>query len=345
MTAALSEVGSEIVIVTAPARLHLGFVDPSGGSGRRFGSVGLSLDGLRTRVRAERAERIEALGSRQGHVLRALDLLREATGVRPGIRITVEEAIPEHAGLGSGTQLALAVGSAYARVFGLTLAPREIAGILDRGGRSGIGIGAFEQGGFLVDGGRGTGNAPPPITSRLEFPAAWRVILILHHAAQGLHGVAEKTAFRSLAAFPEARVAHLCRLVMMSLMPAIVESDLFEFGRAVNELQRIVGDHFAPAQGGRFSSRAVSAALARLEAEGVTCVGQSSWGPTGFAVVETEAVAWKAVALLEKQFAGSGLELLVCRGRNRGGEIEVQRPGPSASAARSARASRINPLN
>lgn len=328
MTPVLSAVPSEVVIVEAPARLHLGFVDPSGGSGRRFGSVGLTLDGLSTRVCAERCERIEALGLQSGRVLRALDLMREATGVRPGIRITVEEAIPEHAGLGSGTQLALAVGTAFARAFGLALAPRDIAGILDRGGRSGIGIGAFERGGFLVDGGRGASNAPPPITSRLEFPDAWRVVLILHPAAQGLHGVAEKAAFRSLVAFPEARVAHLCRLVMMSLMPAIVEADLFEFGRAVNELQRIVGDHFAPAQGGRFSSPAVSAALSRLEAEGITCVGQSSWGPTGFAVVESEAIAWKAVALLERELAGGGLELLVCRGRNRGGEVELQTARP-----------------
>jgi len=324
MAPALSSVRSEVVVVEAPARLHLGFVDPSGGSGRRFGSIGLTLDGMRTRVRAERAERVEAVGPQSGRVLRALDLLREATGVRPGVRITVEEAIPEHAGLGSGTQLTLAVGAAFARVFALALAPRDIAGILDRGARSGIGIGAFERGGFLVDGGRGANHAPPPITSRLEFPDAWRVVLILHPAAHGLHGVAEKTAFRSLAPFPEARVAHLCRLVMMSLLPALAESDLFEFGRAVNELQRIVGDHFAPAQGGRFSSSTVSAALSRLEAEGITCVGQSSWGPTGFAVVESEAIAWKAVARLEKQFAGSGLEFQVCPGRNRGGEIELQ---------------------
>ena len=79
-------------------------------------------------------------------------------------------------------------------------------------------------------------------------------MLILHPAAQGLHGAAETAAFRSLPPFPEARAAHLCRLVMMNLLPALVEADLFEFGRAVNELQRIVGDHFAPAQGGRFSS-------------------------------------------------------------------------------------------
>ncbi len=334
----LSAVRQEGVIVEAPGRLHLGFMDLSSGAGRRFGSVGLTLEGIRTRVCATRADRVEADGPQMRRVLRSLDLLREATGVRPGMRVVVLDGIPEHAGLGSGTQLALAVGCAFGKVFGLALTPRDIAGILDRGGRSGIGIGAFERGGFLVDGGRGAADAPPPITSRLEFPEHWRVVLILHPAAQGLHGAAEKAAFRALPPFPEARAAHLCRLVMMNLLPALAEHDLFEFGRAVAELQRIVGDHFASAQGGRFASALVAAALARLEAEGVTCIGQSSWGPTGFGVVESEALAARSVALLEKQFAGAGLTFVIARGRNRGGEIALQ-PARAAglSAAQRAR--------
>ena len=38
------------VRVAAPARLHLGFLDPAATLGRRFGSVGLVLDGLDTVV-------------------------------------------------------------------------------------------------------------------------------------------------------------------------------------------------------------------------------------------------------------------------------------------------------
>ncbi len=102
-------------------------------------------------------------------------------------------------------------------------------------------------------------------------------------------------------------------------------------GARCSELQRIVGDHFASAQGGRFASARVAAALARLEAEGVTCVGQSSWGPTGFAVVESEAVAAQAVALLEKEFAGAGLVVrrspAVAIGAARS---RSSRPGPRA---------------
>ena len=34
--------------VRAPGRLHLGFLDPSGTLGRRFGSLGLTIEGFET---------------------------------------------------------------------------------------------------------------------------------------------------------------------------------------------------------------------------------------------------------------------------------------------------------
>ena len=38
------------VSVRAPGRLHLGFLDPSGSLGRRFGSIGLVIDGFETEL-------------------------------------------------------------------------------------------------------------------------------------------------------------------------------------------------------------------------------------------------------------------------------------------------------
>src|SRR5260221_11827542 len=40
----------EAVEVFAPARLHLGFLDLNGGLGRRFRRLGLTLDGIGTRL-------------------------------------------------------------------------------------------------------------------------------------------------------------------------------------------------------------------------------------------------------------------------------------------------------
>jgi beta-ribofuranosylaminobenzene 5'-phosphate synthase len=319
-----------VVVVEAPCRLHFGFMDLSETAERCYGSLGLTLEGLATRLRAEPADDLSASGPQGERALGSLRLLAQQLPLPGGVQLTVETAIPEHVGLGSGTQLALAVGTAVARLYDLDLSPREIARLLDRGARSGIGVGAFEQGGFIVDGGR-RGEAPPPVVSRVPFPEAWRVILIFDRGARGLHGPEEVEAFRRLPPFSEEAAGRLCRLVLLKALPALIEADVASFGAAVSELQRVVGDHFAPAQGGRFASPRVAQALAWLEAQGVAGVGQSSWGPTGFAVVGTEVEALALVRALEVRWGDGGpLSFRVCRARNQGAAWsveEAQRPG------------------
>lgn len=244
--------------------------------------------------------------------------------------IVVHEAIPEHVGLGSGTQLAIAVGVALAGLYRLNLPARAVAALYERGQRSGIGVGAFEQGGFLVDGGKDEGAEPPPIVSRLEFPAHWRVVLLLDPAVQGLHGEKELAAFRALPDFPESESTHLWRLMFTEALPALADQDLDQFGRAIGELQRVVGDYFSPAQGGRFSSWRVAEALAWMESQGIAGVGQSSWGPTGFAIVGDEARAAALVRAAQSRWGGS-LQFRICSGRNRGGDVELA-PFARASA-------------
>lgn len=322
--------------IVVPARLHFGFLDLEGGLGRRFGSLGLALDGVQTRLHAESADEISAGGPSADRAVAFARRIAAALDLPGGARITVEEAIPEHAGLGSGTQLGLAVGAAFAGLYGLEPDAREIAALLHRGARSGIGIGAFEQGGVLLDGGRRLGDedAPAPIISRLPFPAAWRIVLVLDPGAQGLHGEAETEAFRRLPPFPAARSAHLCRLVLMVALPALAEGDLEGFGRALTELQDTIGDHFAFAQGGRFSSPAVAEALAWLKRRGVAGAGQSSWGPTGFALFDDEAAARAALAAARAEGpGGDGLRFVLCRGRNEGSRIDMGRPIRATSGA------------
>lgn len=333
MTGELSPSRSR-VLVEAPGRLHLGFLDLHGGLGRSFGSVGLTLEGIATAVAAQHAPADSVSGPESERALACLVRLKEALRLRGGVALTVERAIPGHAGLGSGTQLALAVGTAVSRLYGIELPARETASLLDRGARSGIGIGAFEQGGFLVDGGRGRRDAPPPIVSRLPFPAAWRAVLVFDPARQGLHGTAEAGAFRSLPQFPEAAAARLCRLTLMQALPALVEEDLPRFGAVIGELQRVVGDHFAPVQGGRFASPAVAEALGLFQSAGAACVGQSSWGPTGFALADSQEAA-EALARLARSRVPAGLEYRVCAARNRGAEVrEEAQAAPRSRAIR-----------
>ena len=309
--------------VRAPARLHMGFIDLDGSLGRRFGSVGLTLDGLHTTVRVRPSDALQVSGHDAGRARRyAADIT--ARFDLPPSRIDLAEAIPSHSGLGSGTQLAIAVGMALSRLYGLELDSREVAGLLDRGARSGIGIGSFDGGGFIVDGGRGALDAPPPIVAQMRFPPAWRMVLIFDHACCGLHGAAEKEAFRVLPPYAAGLADRLSRLVLMRALPALAEQDVDMFGAAINELQHCVGDYFAPAQGGRYTSRRVSEVAECLTGLGAACTGQSSWGPTGFALAASEAEAQRMVAAVAERFGQpDGLELQICAARNEGAQWTV----------------------
>jgi beta-RFAP synthase len=313
-----------LVKVTTTARLHMGFLDMNGSLGRRFGSIGLALEQPVTRLEAKRANNFDATGPSAQRALASARRFSERVGLPGGAHLTLDETIPEHAGLGSGTQLALAVGVALTRLYGLPLTPRKIADLTARGARSGIGIGAFEMGGLLLDGGRGAQTVVPPLVARMDFPESWRVLLIFDQGATGVHGGYEIEAFRILPDFPAGVSADLCRRVLMQALPAVAEHNLPAFGEAIHEIQCRVGDHFAAAQGGgRYTSAAVSSVLEWLREQGVACVGQSSWGPTGFAVLESEMAARQMRDLLETRHAGQKqLSFLLCRGRNQGSEVQ-----------------------
>src|SRR5262245_41736597 len=188
----------ECVRVSVPARLHVGFVDLHGGLGRRFGSLGISLDAPETRVRLRRSGVLAVEGPDASRARAYLEMLIAHFGLDAGMQLEIESAIPEHAGLGSGTQLSLAIAVACCRLFGLNADTRTLAPLLNRGLRSSIGIASFERGGVILDGGRGEADRPPPVIARLPFPDAWRVLLVCDDARRGLHGAAETEAFHNL---------------------------------------------------------------------------------------------------------------------------------------------------
>ena len=308
-----------LVSVFAPARLHMGFIDLGGTLGRQFGSIGVGINEIATRLNISGADELDATGPSSERAAKYARIIAEKLGLDCRLSIRIHEAIPAHIGLGSGTQLALAVGMGIARFHGLDLGVRDIAKLIERGGRSGIGIAVFEQGGLVVDGGRGADTDTPPLLSRMEIPPAWRFILVFDRRGQGLHGKQEVDAFKTLPPFPVAETARLCHLLMMQALPALAEGDINGFGSVITELQNAVGDHFAPAQGGRFTSPEVGLALVWLQQQGAVGLGQTSWGPTGFCMVENPEHALLLSSQVGQLF--DGLDFLVATARNQGAEI------------------------
>ena len=317
--------------VRAPARLHLGFLDLGGTTGRRFGSLGIAIERPVTEVSVTRAAADAESGPDAIRAARARDAVRAALGIGQAFAVAVDSALPAHNGLGSGTQLALAVGVAVARLSGHNLSAREVATLLGRGRRSAIGLEAFEAGGVILDGGKANGagaassgpGVPPPLLARLPLPDAWRILLVYDRAREGLSGDAEMKAMATLPPFPPERAAHFCHLMLLKALPALAEGDAMAFGTVIGEWQRALGDHYAAAQGGaRFLSADVAAAIRLLEEEGVPGVGQSSWGPTGFAIVGDPAEAEALLGSLRRRFASSTNLFFDCvRGNNQGAEI------------------------
>ncbi len=316
---------SDTIRVTAPARLHLGFLDLNGALGRRYGSIGLAVDRPTTVVTLTQASKHSASGLESS---RALALLEKFAGERSGrgYAVDISAAIPAHAGLGSGTQLALAIGAAVARFEGRELSAADLAALGERGARSGIGLSAFASGGFIVDGGRGANDVPPPLILRSDFPPDWRVILILDQSRAGVSGEAEATAFADLPEFPQSAAAHICHLVLMQLVPGLKEFDIEAFGAALTEIQEIVGGHFAAKQGGSmWTSEAVGRLAFRMRDLGATGIGQSSWGPTGFAFVESAEAADRLYHSLVEEAKADRLDIVIASGRNIGAGIETVR--------------------
>jgi len=325
------------VSLRAPARLHLGFLDPNASLGRRFGSLGLVIDGYETEIEisaaAPGAQRVSASGTaEQGETARAqewLSQLQRHSGLDAPLHLRLLRVLPPHAGFGSGTQLALAIGRAFAQWHGLDVATAELAQWLGRGRRSGIGIAGFDQGGLLVDGGPGADGAPAPLLARIALPAAWRVLVIQDSAQKGLSGAEERRRIEALPPLSREQAADICHQVLMRVLPGAAGAEFAPFAAGVSHIQRVLGEHFAPAQGGQaFASAAVGQVMAWIAtAAPDAAIGQSSWGPTAFAILPSQASAQALVdALQATPLRVPSLVLRIVAGRNSGALLTDRRP-------------------
>jgi beta-RFAP synthase len=311
----------------------MGFLDPSGTAGRAFGSIGVSLNEVATCITLRPSAHLSTPPAYREQCSAIAHKVSDALGFAVTAEIAIEAAIPEHVGLGSGTQFALALGLGLHRLYGVNPSVREVARLIGRGRRSGVGIAAFESGGFIVDGGHGVHTVTPPLLARFDFPEDWRFILVFDRRGGGLHGEAELAAFRTLPPFPPTEAAWICHHVLLRALPALCERDLDAFGSVITDIQRSIGDYFSPAQGGRFTSPDVAETLEWLQSRGTVGIGQTSWGPTGFCLTATPEQAQRLADEAREHFrTRPHLDFLVASARNQGADIWV---GPSPDGDRS----------
>ncbi len=318
-----------VVTIKTPARLHLGLLDMNGGLGRLYGSIGVAIKRPNVVLEAD----LQHAGEVNELVVDGLEQERVRTYAKrfleryslPGkVHLNLRSNIPAHIGLGSGTQLALAVGSALAQLSGLKLSVTELSLIMERGVHSGIGIATFQHGGFVVDGGHPIVDghqAVPPVLFRHPVPGDWFFVVAIPKVSPGLSGDDERVAFQTLPPVPSSLVEKICRLLVMKMLPALVENDIVQFGQALTQVQQLVGDSFAAVQGGQFANTLSGQIIAHMLEHGAQGAGQSSWGPTVYALVQGE----RQAQLLESEIqefleANGGGEVFHTRADNRGAE-------------------------
>ena len=305
------------VAVTTAARLHMGFFDLSQSSSSGLGGLGLAIDSPYTQVQIANSKELDIDAYCSENVVKIVENYIKLLSIPKAFSLKVLQKIPEHAGFGSGTQMALAIGVGLNQVFRLNLSAAQIAAASLRGKRSAIGLGAFSQGGFLID--LGKTSQLPTIDVRIDFPNDWRLLLVQDSRQVGVHDTVESEAFKTL----KPAQMHLKTMLQQHMLPALQRADLLAFGAYMQDLQAYNGDYFAPAQGGRYASQDVAEALTWLQANGAACVGQSSWGPTGFAILENQQQAASLQNQAQQAFVGkSNISFNIVRGRNTGAIIE-----------------------
>lgn len=348
------------VEVRAPARLHLGMMSFGVPAERSFGGVGVMVDRPGTHVRVRRGGRFEARGPQGERALRFARGCSQAWGLGdPQCTIEVVSAPRSHVGLGSGTQLGLAVAAAMRHLFvhrpdAEPPAPPhplqgdlrpddhdwlfdtheaiDLARAVGRGRRSCVGVYGFSRGGLIVESGRridGPGGDDDaarqfsPMVARVRLPSAWRCVVIVGREAVGLHGDEEKAAFAALPPVPRDVAAELARIALLDLLPAAVEGKFAEFAAAVRSYGTLAGRPFEAASG-RLPYAEATAQLLELLAElGAVGSAQSSWGPAVMACCESLDAAGELVDRLEQLDLGRHHDIVIGKFDTQGAALRV----------------------
>lgn len=299
-TASLSKMKGETnttinrIQITTPARLHFSLIDLNGQLGRIDGGFGLAITEPKFEIVAERSTEIHVESADYHERASAILAQLQKTYQFPGINLKFISEIPTHSGFGSGTQLSLGIAAAVNVLYNLKLSVLELANAVGRGGTSGIGVAAFDTGGFIVDGGHrypeqkssflpssvADDISPPPILFRHTFPN-WPLLIVLPNCSR-IYGNAELELFRTLCPQPASVAPKLSHLLLFQILPAILENDMHSFGKALNEIQTFGWKKVEiDAQGAELQQT-----LEFLQSNGALGAGVSSWGPAICAVSE-----------------------------------------------------------
>lgn len=328
------------IIAATGARLHFGLILTPPGTDWDCGGIGLMVDQpgwklvlqpappSHSATDSQQAATDQIVGGTAETQRRLRELmvrLRSQAIPIPPLEIRVQRQIPPHTGLGSGTQLALALTAAacWLATGKLPPAATALATLCGRSERSAIGTAGFDCGGFLIDHGRFTVE---PRVERISIPDAWRFVLVRPLHSEGLSGPAEQQWFQHRREMPAELIDTLTHIIRTQLVPAVNSENASQFAAALEAYGDAAGSFYAPAQGGTFSHPAIRELVDNLRAAGIQGAAQSSWGPGICIPTGSHAAASDLLKAIPTEISGYPLEAICTPALNTGALIASEVP-------------------
>ncbi|PHR98633.1 MAG: hypothetical protein COA78_25965 [Blastopirellula sp.] len=306
--------------IKAPSRLHFGLLSFGNPNVPAYGGAGVMIDQPVLELKCSPNNAFETGGELSERIVHFAEAWSDYHQSEiPSCYLESIGTKYAHQGLGHGTQLALATATALNLVAKISEpSPEELAASVGRGRRSAIGTYGFRYGGFIYESGRKADETFSKLSSQHPFPEQWKFLLIMQPQLAGCHGQAESKAFENIPPVSEATTRKLNEILTTLLIPALTKCDFAAFSDALYDYGHLAGLCYESVQGGAYMSRLNDQIVDTLRADGVFGVGQSSWGPTLFALCQNTAQAKQSQENLQNQFKDQAFEYLIASPINHG---------------------------
>ena len=327
--------------ITTPCRIHLSLIDENGYTGRVDGGIGLMLDRPNVVFEASNSaeefkieahkyyrESIEVINIIASKVFKIFNISNK------NFHFYLKRYYPSHVGLGSKTQLSLAIATAITMLKGLDSNTEDLTKLVERGGTSGIGWRGFESGGLILDGGHDFGkgkeketflpssassSANPALTIvRYDIPENWRFVVIIPNVKKGAYGDEEISIFQTHAPIPRNEVNEVSHQIIMKVIPGVIKNDLKCFGEGLKRIQNIGFKKIEVS----LQDDVVKDLLCFFEEYGLKAYGMSSFGPSVIGIVESDSEAEELLKTVQKTQRNGAGHIYICKPNNNGAKIE-----------------------